>query len=89
VLLAGGRVVGWLIGGWLNYLPLAAHAVALARPGALAAELSAANTGAEARYYNLAQLWIFVPLAVAILAPLQWRDSRRVGPGERASGTAR
>jgi hypothetical protein len=65
----GGRVLGiWMIGAGLNYAPLAAHAVRLSRPGALEAELAGVDTGQELRRYSIWQLWILVPLFLAVLA---------------------
>ena len=67
------RIFGiWLIGAGLNYAPLAAHAIALSRPGALDAELAGIDTGRELRRYTLFQLWILVPLsliAIAVITP--------------------
>ena len=70
----GGRALGvWAIGVGLNYVPLAGHAIALSRPGALDAELSGVDTGRELRRYGLLQLWILVPLAlVAVEARNAW-----------------
>jgi hypothetical protein len=65
----GGRVLGiWLIGAGLNYAPLAAYAIALSRPGALNAELAGVDTRQELRRYGVLQLWILVPLSLAVLA---------------------
>ena len=65
----GGRVFGiWIIGSGLNYAPLAGHAIALSRPGALDAELAGVDTGRELRRYSVLQLWIFVPLSLVVLA---------------------
>jgi hypothetical protein len=64
-----GRVLGaWMAGAGVNYVPLAAYAIALSRPGALDAELAGAGTGRELRRYSVLQLWIFVPLSLAVLA---------------------
>jgi hypothetical protein len=69
----GTRIFGiWLIGAGLNYAPLAAHAIALSRPGALDAELAGVDTGRELRSYSIFQLWILVPLslvAIAVITP--------------------
>jgi hypothetical protein len=75
---AGGRLFGlWLIGAGLNYAPLAAHAVALSRPGALDAELAGVDTRRELLRYSVLQLWVFMPLA---LVAIEIRDTlaRRV-----------
>jgi hypothetical protein len=56
----------WLTGVGVNYVPLAVHAVALGRKGALQAELEGADTGRELRYYSLAQFWVAVPLALIV-----------------------
>ena len=55
----------------VNYVPLALYAVALSRPGALAAELSGVDTGREIRRYGLLQFWIFVPLSLVVMAGRQ------------------
>ncbi|MCI4066481.1 hypothetical protein MRQ36_29560 [Micromonospora sp. R77] len=79
----GWQVSGaWLVGMGVNYLLLAGHAVSLSRPGALNTELAGVDVRAELRYYGLAQLWLAIPLAVALLALLQLRrPPRRVEPG--------
>jgi hypothetical protein len=65
----GGRVLGiWIIGSGLNYVPLAAYAIALSRPGALDAELAGVDTNRELRRYSILQFWIFVPLSLVVLA---------------------
>jgi hypothetical protein len=65
----GARWLGaWLIGVAINYVPLAIHAIALSRPGALAAELAGVDVPRELRRYGVAQLWIAVPLVVAVAA---------------------
>ena len=55
----------------VNYVPLALYAVALSRPGALDAELTGVDTGREIRRYSLLQFWIFVPLALVVMASRQ------------------
>ncbi len=73
----GGRtaaVGAWLVGAGLNYVPLAAHAVSLSRPGALQAELAGVDVRRELLYYSRAQLWVAVPLAVVLFAT---RDRRQ------------
>jgi hypothetical protein len=66
---SGGRALGvWAIGAGLNYVPLAACAIALNRPGALEAELAGVDTARELRRYSILQLWIFVPLSLVLLA---------------------
>jgi hypothetical protein len=70
----GGRILAiWIIGTGLNYAPLAACAIALSRPGALDAELAGVDTGRELRRYSVLQLWIFVPLAIVVLALVRRR----------------
>jgi hypothetical protein len=65
----GARIFGiWLTGAGLNYAPLAAHAIALIRPGALDAELSGIDTARELRRYSILQLWILVPLSLIAIA---------------------
>jgi hypothetical protein len=66
---SGGVLFGlWVLGIGANYLPLACPAIALNRPGALAAELDGVDTGRELRRYSLLQFWIFVPLSLVVLA---------------------
>jgi hypothetical protein len=55
----------------LNYVPLALHAVALSRPGALDRELAGVDTGQEIRRYGVLQVWILVPLALVLMASRQ------------------
>lgn len=67
----GGRVLGWwMAGSGLNYVPLAAYAIALSRSGALDTELAGVDTGRELRRYSVRQFWIFVPLSLVVLAVL-------------------
>jgi hypothetical protein len=78
IALSSPTVGGWLFGAWLigmgaNYLVLALHAVSLSRPGALDTELAGVDVRAELRYYSLAQLWLAVPLTVAVFALAQLR----------------
>jgi hypothetical protein len=74
----GGRLFGlWLIGTGLNYVPLSAYALALARPGALARELAGVDAAAELRRYTVLQLWVFVPLSLVVLAARQTVARRR------------
>ncbi|MFG1840352.1 hypothetical protein [Micromonospora sp. NPDC049175] len=71
-------VVGWwLIGLAVNYVPLSVHALTLIRPGALEAEIRGVDVPGELRHYTTAQLWVVVPLLVAVLAVDQWRRNRR------------
>lgn len=58
----------WLVGAGINYIPLAAHAQSLARPGALEAELRDADLPRDLRRAGVQQFWIAVPLAVALFA---------------------
>jgi hypothetical protein len=67
-------VIGvWLIGVGINYVPLALHAVTLSRPGALEAELRDVPLKPALRTATVQQVWIFVPLAVAVAAIAQAR----------------
>ena len=66
----------WLLGLAVNYLPLAAHVLALWRPGRLEAELAGVDLRAELRHYTRAQLWVLVPFWVAGLALAQTRTMR-------------
>lgn len=61
----------WLIGCGINYVPLSLHALSLSRPGALDAELRGVDIRSELRYYTRTQVWVFVPLAIVVLALLQ------------------
>jgi hypothetical protein len=56
----------WLIGAGINYVPLARHAQSLSRPGALEAELQGVNLRPELRRAGVQQLWIAIPLAIAV-----------------------
>jgi hypothetical protein len=72
-------VVGfWLVGVGVNYIPLALHSQSLSKPGALEAELARVDVRRELRRAGVQQLWIAVPLAVAVfaLADLRFRQSR-------------
>lgn len=65
------RAVGaWLVGVGANYVPLAWHAVALSRPGALEDELRGLDLRREGRRAGVAQLWILVPFALVIVGAL-------------------
>jgi hypothetical protein len=57
-----------MIGIGINYVPLAAYAVALGGPDRLTAELSRVETARETRRYGVLQLWILVPFALLVLA---------------------
>ena len=73
----GGRLLGiWMIGAGLNYAPLTGYAVALSRPGALEAELAGVDIGRESRRYGVLQLWILVPLSLAVAALRRGRGGR-------------
>ncbi|HET8742692.1 MAG TPA: hypothetical protein VFM41_08725 [Gaiella sp.] len=68
----GWRVFGaWIAGACLNYVPLAAHALDLSRPGRLASELEGVDVPRELRHYTKAQFWIAVPLLFLVLAARQ------------------
>jgi hypothetical protein len=47
--LGGQALAVWVLGAGLNYAPLAAHAIALIRPGRLDAELAGVDTDRELR----------------------------------------
>jgi hypothetical protein len=69
-----GRLLGaWISGIGVNYIALALQAASLLRPGALDAELAGADIGSDLRRYSYLQVWIFVPLLVAVLAIGQTR----------------
>lgn len=64
-----GQVFGaWIIGASLNYVPLAAHALALSRAGALDAELADVDVGRETRRYGVFQALLLVPLSMVVLS---------------------
>ncbi len=69
----------WVAGVGVNYIALAWHAASLSRPGALAAELAGADLGADLRRYSRLQAWIFIPLALAVLAVRQRRTGQTAG----------
>jgi hypothetical protein len=72
LLLHGGWLwAAWLLGCGANYAALAVHAVRLYPAGRLEAELAGADVGAELRRYSLAQLLLFVPALVAVVAVTQ------------------
>ena len=86
LLIHGGWLwAAWLLGCGLNYGAIAVHAVTLYPPGRLEAELAGADVGAEIRRYSVAQLLLFVPALIAIVAIAQ--AARHGGPG-RDSSTA-
>lgn len=67
---------GWLWGIWAlgcgaNYGALAVYAVALLRPERLRAELEGADVRSELRRYGVAQLLLFVPGLIALVALLE------------------
>ena len=58
----------------LNYVPLFAHAIDLARRGTARQEVAAELADpSKARSYSWRQLWILVPFAVIVFAVLQRR----------------
>jgi hypothetical protein len=61
----------WLVGVGVNYIPLALHAQALSRPGALETELGGLDIRRELRKAGVQQLWIAVPFAVAAVAVVE------------------
>ena len=67
-------VGGWLVAIGINYIPLAANAQSLSRPGALESELAGRDISRELRRAGRDQLWILVPLAVVLGALLRTRD---------------
>jgi hypothetical protein len=72
-----GRLIGlWVAGACLNYVPLAAHALDLTRPGRLDRELAGVDIPAALRHYTTRQLWVAVPLLFWPLALRQWRAPR-------------
>ncbi|MGW5560542.1 hypothetical protein ACWER9_25380 [Micromonospora sp. NPDC003944] len=73
----------WLVGAGLNYAPLSLYAIALTRPGALDAELAGVDIDRELRRYTVLQLWVFVPLALVVLAIRDALAGRRTRPTAR------
>ncbi|HEY7266275.1 MAG TPA: hypothetical protein VH501_01145 [Solirubrobacterales bacterium] len=69
----------WLLGACLNYVPLSLHALDLSRPGALERELRGVEVRAELRHYTKAQIWLFVPLVLVVLAIAQRRGLSNPG----------
>jgi len=80
---AGWMVVvgAWLVGVGINYVPLALYAHWLSRPGAIELELEGVDTRRELRRAGVQQLWIAVPLAIALAALEQERRKARHEPG--------
>ena len=78
---AGGScsAPGWP-GVGVNYAALTWQAALLSRPGALEAELAGADLPRELRRYSYLQLWVVVPLLLAVLALRQ----RARGSGQGA-----
>lgn len=70
----------WTAGAGLNYVPLAAYALALSRSGRLQAELAGVDIAREARRYGLRQLWILVPLSLVAIAACDRPTRRGQGP---------
>jgi hypothetical protein len=78
---AGWQLFGaWIAGVGVNYAALAWQAALLSRPGALEAELAGADLPRELRRYSYLQLWVVVPLLLAVLALRQ----RARGSGQGA-----
>jgi hypothetical protein len=62
-----GILIGiWLIGIGFNYVPLAANARDLSRPGKLEEELRGLDIRAEAGRAGRRQLWILIPVALVV-----------------------
>lgn len=66
----------WLLGVGVNYVPLAVQAQSLSHPGALEAELRGLDLRHELRRAGVRQIWIAVPLAVAVSALSQTVSDR-------------
>ena len=82
VLVTAGSVTwallgAWLVGAGVNYVPLALYARSLSEPGALEAELHDLDVRRELRKAGAQQLWIAVPLVVAIAALATEAAARR------------
>jgi DNA-binding HxlR family transcriptional regulator len=70
-------IAWWIIGVGLNYVPLAAYAVALSGRGVLDRELAGVDIGPELRRYGVWQLWVLVPLALIVFAACDEAGRRR------------
>ena len=70
----------YLIGVGLNFVPLALHAISLARAGRVDAELAGVDVSAELRRYTTRQLFIGIPMLVLILGTAQAAASWRARP---------
>lgn len=68
----------WTLGCGVNYAPLAVHAVALYRRGRLESALDGVDVRSEIRRYSIAQLLLFIPAVIAVIAVTQalHRDRR-------------
>ncbi len=66
----------WLVGAGINFVPLAREAQSLSQSGALERELERVDLRPELRRAGVQQLWIAVPLAVAISALLARHSPR-------------
>jgi hypothetical protein len=74
----------WVLTACLNYVPLAIHAVGFLRsPARFGTELEGVDVRAELRHYTVAQVWVFVPLALVVFDLLQ--RSRRADEREGAN----
>jgi hypothetical protein len=72
------RVLGIvLVGGGINYLPLAIHAIGLLRPGRLDAALDGLDVRSKRIHYSRARAIMLVPLLVAVFALLELRAENR------------
>lgn len=67
----------WLVGAGINYVPLALQAHALSAPGALEEEVRGVDLPHEVCQADAQQLWIAVPLAVAVSALVDVTSRRR------------
>jgi hypothetical protein len=77
---AGWQLFGvWVAGIGVNYAALAWQAALLSRPGALEAELAGADLSRDLRRYSYLQLWVVVPLLLAVLALFQRNSGQGAG----------
>jgi hypothetical protein len=77
---AGWQLFGvWVAGVGVNYAALAWQAALLSRPGALEAELAGADLSRDLRRYSYLQLWVVVPLLLAVLALFQRNSGQGAG----------
>jgi predicted ferric reductase len=72
------RVIGIVfLGGGINYVPLAIHAILLLRPGRLDSALDGVDVRIRRIHYSRAQAITLIPLLVVVYALLElWSEKR-------------